>query len=384
MFLYELIELQREMLRPLRGTLEGWAAGGTPAPWPGFASWLVQGLRTGDLGGQPIEEAVAARLGRRLRHELVAATPFVRLLHLGAGALGRRIVLLVPHSGYATSVLVDLVMVLLEVGEVIVTDWVDARLVPAEEGPFGLEQQHAVALAALRHAGSGADLVAVSQSGWAALAALRTVAAAAPEVTPRSVVLLGSPIDPLRRPVPLQQMVAALPEPLELSGLLTKVPATQPGAGRTVFPSLIQLAAVASSAPSTYAEVQLGTLLEHLGWLDRGYRAQHRSLHALVDVPGELFTELVALHKGRDLEFGGAPWSQTGPLLEALRPATRLITVEAAADSLVGPGQTHAARALLGTPDGAELTIEGAEHQDLFVGPLFTRRVAPALRDFLA
>ena len=384
MFLYELIELQRQMLRPLRGTLEGWAAGGTPAPWPGLASWMVQGLRTGDIGGQPIEEAVAARLGRRLRHELVAETPFVRLLHLGAGALGRRIVLLVPHSGYATSVLTDLVMVLLELGEVIVTDWKDARLVPVEAGPFGLEQQHAVALAALRHAGLGADLVAVSQSGWAAVAALRTVAAAAPEVTPRSVVLLGSPIDPLHRPVPLQQMVAALPEPLELSGLLTTVPGTQPGAGRSVFPSLIQLAAVASSAPSTYAEVQLGTLLEHLGWLDRGYRAQHRDLHALIDVPGELFTDLVALHKGRDLELGGAPWSETGPLLAALQPATRLVTVEAAADSLVGPGQTHAAQDLLGTADSLRLTVEGAEHQDLFVGPVFARRVAPALRDFLS
>jgi poly(3-hydroxybutyrate) depolymerase len=241
-----------------------------------------------------------------------------------------------------------------------------------------------VALAALRHAGLGADLVAVSQSGWAAVAALRTVAAAAPEVTPRSVVLLGSPIDPLHRPVPLQQMVAALPEPLELSGLLTTVPGTQPGAGRSVFPSLIQLAAVASSAPSTYAEVQLGTLLEHLGWLDRGYREQHRDLHALIDVPGELFTDLVTLHKGRDLELGGAPWSETRPLLAALQPATRLVTVEAAADSLVGPGQTHAAQDLLGTADSVRLTVEGAEHQDLFVGPLFARRVAPALRDFLA
>lgn len=350
------------------------------APWSpagAFGDWLTRALDAGEPACEPIEDAMARLWHREVRATVEHEGPFVRIVRLAlpGSAGGRRTVLAAPFSGYATSVLGQLAGTLLEQGELLVTDWKDARLVPLAEGPYDLACQTRDVALAIELAGAGAGLVALSQGGWAALAAL---AAAPPARRPGAVALLGCPIEVGRSPVPAQLLVASMPPELIVEQMLRQVPASLPGAGRLVFPSLLQLAAVAGADPVAYVQVQSGLLLELMGLVEGGFAARHHHLHALIDVPGELYLDLAARLRGEKVGDAAVPaerWPRGLPLL----------TVEASRDSLVGSGQTHGARRLLGhAPGGAgALTIEGAEHHDLFLGRLYASDVAPALAAFL-
>ncbi|MDX6750544.1 hypothetical protein SH611_12055 [Geminicoccaceae bacterium 1502E] len=375
---HHLLDLQRASLRPMArfarelGGLVPWSPAGA------FGDWLTRALDAGEPASEPIEEALARHWRCEVRATLEHEDAFVRIVRLARpGGPGKGTTLLAgPFSGYAASVLGQLVGTLLELGEVLVTDWQDARLVPVGAGPYDLACQTRDMGVAMELAGGNAGLVALSQAGWAALAAL----AAAPAASrPGAVALLGCPIATQSSPVALQELVAGMPAELIAEQVLRVVPDSLPGAGRLVFPSVLQLAAVAGADPLAYAEIQSGLLLELMGLVDGGYESQHRHMHALIDVPGELYLDLAARLRGEKLADAAVPagtWPRRLPLL----------TVEAARDSLVGQGQTHGAQRLFGHADRSarSLTIEGAEHHDLFLGQLYAARLAPALARFLA
>jgi poly(3-hydroxybutyrate) depolymerase len=321
-----------------------------------------------------------------LTAEPVLETPFVRVLRLAAGERRRRIVLLTPHSGYASSALSPLVASLLPLGEVWATDWRDARLVPAAAGAFDLRAQVRLA-AELIAADPGRPpphLVGVSQSGPPLLAAAALVAAAAPRLRPASLSLLGSQIDVRVAPRQFQALLRGWPKPLAAAQLTAPVPPGLPGAGRRAFPGLLLLLALAGASPDAYLAAQGGLALDLLEGADRGFARQHADLHGVIDVPAELFLDMLDWAVYRPALDGSA--LRLGAESVGLRPLARvpLLTVEAAADELVGPGQTHALhRALGGADPDAQLTLPGARHPDLFTGPLFLRALAPALRRFV-
>ena len=85
-------------------------------------------MAAGAISERPLEIVVRLDAPFPVRSEVIAATPFVRLVRLRrTGPQRRRFVLLAPHSGYATAVISQLVTTLLALGEVVVTDWIDAR-----------------------------------------------------------------------------------------------------------------------------------------------------------------------------------------------------------------------------------------------------------------
>lgn len=374
---HHLLDLQLASLRPMArlardlGGLVPWSPAGA------VADWLTRALDAGEPAAEPLEQALARHWRCPVEANIEHEGPFVRVVRLARpGGGGRaRIVLAAPYSGYATSVLGQLLGTLLDLGEVVVTDWKDARLVPLAAGAYDLTRQTGDVAAAIGVAGPGAALVALSQGGWSALAAL---AGTAPRQRPGRVALLGCPIDVRSKPVALQELVAAMPPELIAEQVLREVPRDLPGAGRSVFPSILQLAAVAGADPLAYAEIQTGLLLELMGLIDGGYALQHRQLHALQDVPGELYLDLAARLRGEKVGDAAVPadaWPRRLPLL----------TLEAERDSLVGGGQTHGAQRLFGhAPKGARtVTVDGAEHHELFLGPRYASQVAPALARFL-
>jgi len=344
------------------------------APLAGFAGWLADDLEIGHPSSLTIEQAIAASLERPVAAEPLAATPFARLLRIGPRRACRRprLLLVAPCSGYAASVLAELAAILLEVGELAVLEWRDARLVAAEHGPWGAAEQAAETGRAVAH--FRPDLVvAVSQAGDAALAA--TLAARATGNGPAGLVLLGTPTLPEVEPTPLQRALALLPEATLAALCLEEVGAGWPGAGRQVFPGRLQLATVAASDPWAYGAVRLGALAERLGGRLGSQSRALGQLHALQDVPGELWLDLVARLRGPTPAFP-----------EATREASRglaLLTVEAEADALVGRGQTHGlhARLLPGGPRAA-FTLAGAAHHELFTGARFRKQLAPRLVAF--
>jgi poly(3-hydroxybutyrate) depolymerase len=380
---YPWLDWQRASLRPLASWLQGFGA----VPGGGAAAALGQlverTLVAGVLTPRPIEAAVRSLTRVSIAGEVVAQTPFVRLVRLfGASRKGRTHLLLAPHSGYAAAVLAQLALVLLESGDVLVTEWTDVREAPLAAGRFDLEAQARIAIAALTDE-SVDTLVAVSQGGIAALRAIGSLARERPDRLPARLALLGVPLDSRRSPTTLQQFLVRHPETFLAERMLVLVPPGYPGAGRLAWPGLLQLGALIGSSPAAYAGVQAGLFLELLGLVSAEYGRQHEELHSLVDVPGELFLDLVRFLALREEEAIRA--ALLGGPLAAIPQAFGLLTVEAEADALVGCGQTHAVAAFLEPllSNHRRVTLPNGAHQDLLVGPLFETAVRPALLEFL-
>lgn len=378
MFLAGLPEPWRAGWAPFARSLERGAARLGLAPLAGLAGWLADDLEIGRPPVATVEQAIAGLLGRPLAAEPLAEGPFARLVRIGPARSGRypRILLVAPCSGYAASVLAELAAVLLEAGELALLEWRDARLVPAAHGAFGAAEQAAETGRAV--ARFAPDLVvAVSQAGDAALAATLAARRDAPDRAPAGLVLLGTPSLPERDPTPLQRSLALVPEATLAALCLTAVGGNWPGAGRRVFPGRLQLSTVAAADPWIYGAVRIGAIAERLDGRSGPRSRALADLHALQDVPGELWLDLVARLRG------GTP-----PLPEAAREASRglaLLTVEAEADALVGRGQTHGLHGRLAAGGlRAGLTLPAAAHHDLFTGPRFRAALAPRLLAFTA
>jgi poly(3-hydroxybutyrate) depolymerase len=373
-----------ELLTPWRAAWAPWLRGLEAssarlglAPLAGLAGALADDLELGGPPSVPLAQAVARAARRPIAAETIHEGPFSRLVLIapGNGRGGGRTLLVAPCSGYAAAVLAELALVLLERGELAVLEWHDARLVPAAAGPFGAADQAALAGEAI--ARTGPDLVvAVSQSGDAALAATLAARGADPRDAPRGLVLLGAPVVPEVGRTALQQALASLPPATLAAACLTRVGRGFPGEGRLVFPGTHQLRTVAAAEPWLYGTVRLGALVERLDGREGPWRRALGDLHAIQDVPGELWLDLVGRLRG-----AGAPLSEEA---WAAARGLALLTVEAGADALVGPGQTHALHDRLGPSRAprARLTLERAGHHDLFVGPLFLGNLAPALLGF--
>lgn len=341
---------------------------------------LARTLAAGAVAPRPVEQAVAGDAPFPVDAEEILRTPFLRLVRLRGSATGRRFVMVSPHSGYATAITSPLLIALLSLGELVVTDWIDARLVPLAAGPFGLANQVATAIEAAAVQDGPAHLVALSQSGPAVLAAASILATGPERLRPASLTFLGCQLAPETGRTPLQQLLAGLPHEALAQGLTAAVSVVQPGAGRRVYPALFQLLAYSMASPGLYGEIQLGLLHEIAAGRSGDYERQHLDLHSLLDVPAELFLDMldwaVAGRLGRS---GTLTLAGQGHDLTPLR-GLPVLTVEAGSDGLVGPGQTHALAELL--PGVTSTTLAGAQHHELFTGPGFAASLPDILRRF--
>lgn len=345
---------------------------------------LTRTLAAAGIADRPLDRAVERDAPFSVAVEPLLTDPFARVLRLRGPQADRRLFfLMTPHSGYAAAVMSSLVATLLSLGEVVVTEWRDARLVPTSAGGFGLIEQVSLGRATMARLERPAHFLGLSQSGPAMLALAALLARDAPALAPKSLAFLGAQLDPQVGLTALQHLLAVWPRDLLAANLLAPVPDGLPGAGRRVYPSVFQLLAYSMASPGLYAQVQHGLLHELQTGRPGIYHRQHTDLHSLVDLPGELFLDML------DWALDGSAWDGDGsvvvgePLDAARLCRVPLLTIEADQDELVGGGQTHILHQRLRPRTVAHAaTLSGARHHDLFTGPGFLARTAPLLQRF--
>ncbi|MGF1563386.1 MAG: polyhydroxyalkanoate depolymerase [Geminicoccaceae bacterium] len=330
--------------------------------------------------------------GEALHENTLQSTPFctVRAFRREGETPARRVLLVAPLSGYTTSLQSDLIAALLPHQEVIVTDWHDARLIPLAAGGFSLDDQVLFVERLLRELGPDLHLVGVSQGCLAAFTAVSLLAGDAPQAAPFSLSLLGGPIDTDRSPKPWQPWFRQIPETALEHSMLVEVPARFPGVGRKVYPGYVQLAFFLNVTPTLFREAALGIWYARQ-YEDRAVQLYQASrlfddLHAVMDIPGEVFLQSVMQSYSRDA-LGRQRVYVQGRHVEPLSlGSTALLTMEAERDELVGADQTHAAHGLcwrLRDQDRAMVTLPDARHYELFNGARVFDSVAPALYRFM-
>jgi poly(3-hydroxybutyrate) depolymerase len=340
----------------------------------------VFGLTQTVIGGVPVAVTETVVLDR----------PFCRLLHFErAGHHTQPAVLVVaPLSGHHATLLRETVRTMLPDFDVYVTDWRDARTVPHTEGPFHLDDYVAYLHEFLGLMGTDSHVVSICQSTVPVLAAVSLMATRG-EPTPRSMTLMGGPIDARRSPTAVNELAVSKPLAWFERQLIDTVPDRYPGAGRKVYPGFLQHAAFVTMNPERH-------LASHLNYYcdvsagDAEAAEAHRRFYdeynAVLDMAADYYLETVQV-VFQEFRLARGAWQVGG---EPVRPQaiqdTALITVEGERDDVCGLGQTHAAHDLCTGLDSAhkhQLTIRGCGHYGIFSGSVWRTEIYPRLRQLI-
>ena len=330
----------------------------------------------------------------------VTRRPFCRLLRFkrfsdDAGAIGEMkgqppVLVVAPLSGHHATLLRDTVRTLLRDHKVYITDWIDARMVPGEEGAFTLDDYVAYIEEFIRLIGADdLHVISVCQPTVPVLAAVSLMAARG-ETTPRSLVLMGGPIDARESPTSVNNLATQRPRWWFENNLIHQVPANYPGRGRRVYPGFLQHSGFMAMNPERhfmshwdfYRNLVKGDLDDA-----QSHRRFYDEYNAVLDMPAEYYLDTVRIVFQQHLLPRGE-WDVGG---ERVTPAaigdTAILTIEGELDDISGLGQTRAAHTLCtGVPQAhrAHITVDGAGHYGIFSGRRWRTRVYPQVRDFIA
>ena len=399
--LYALHEMQRIAWAPARMMAE---AGRQAAANPLLPmAWHPAGRAVGAFcelfervsrkHGKPefgIREVQSAARRLVVREEVTASTPFCDLLHFACeGRAADPVVLVVaPLSGHFATLLRDTVRGLLAEHDVYITDWQDARQVPAGRGAFTLDDYIDTLLDFLARLGPDVHLVAVCQPSVPALAATARLAEAG-ETAPRSLVLMGGPIDTRVGVTRVNEFAKSHGRRWFEQMLIQTVPPPYPGFGRRVYPGFMQLSGFMGMNLDRHVGAHL-RMFEHLVAGDGESAEAHRRFYdeylAVMDMPAEYFLETVQRvfqehHLPRGLfTHRGAPVDTA-----AIRD-TALMTVEGERDDISGVGQTEAAHGLCPNvpPERRRHRLQpGVGHYGIFNGRRWRNDILPDIADFI-
>ena len=318
--------------------------------------------------------------------------PFCRLLHFAKpGAPAQpRVLLVAPLSGHFASLLRDTVRTMLPEHDVWITDWIDAKEVPIAQGPFHFDDYVAYVREFLRHLGA-ADVHAISvcQPTVPVLAAVSLMAAAG-EPIPRTLTMMGGPIDTRKSPTAVNDFAKYRPISWFEAKVIQRVPLRYPGSMRRVYPGFLQFAGFVAMNPDRHVESHVQYyqhLVEGDGESADAHRRFYDEYNAVMDLPAEYYLETVERVFHKHL----LPKGELVVAGERVRPElirdTALFTIEGELDDISGNGQTEAAHKLCkGIPAEKKqhFLARGVGHYGIFSGRKYREMIYPRVREFIA
>ena len=319
----------------------------------------------------------------------VLQMPFCALTRLAPldGMHLPKVLIVTPLSGHFSILLRDLVIGLLPTFQVFITDWVNARHVSLENGPFDLERNISYVIDMMERLGSDLNVMALCQGALPALLATAYVSAKREDCAPRTLVLVAAPVDPAENPTRLTRLIMARSLSWYEDNIIARVPAPWLGRGRSVYPGFVQLLGLQAYLARHLCQggELLRKTLQDDG--DDPLRFPFLDLYsALMDVPAELFLDILR-HVYQERSVWTGVLMARGQRLDfrAVR-STALMTVEGEDDDVASPGQTRRAHDLCPlVPADArrQLVVPACGHFSLFHGSLWRTQVLPEVRAFV-
>lgn len=401
--LYTAYEINRRATAPVRTASELTARALQGLPTPLARSYTVRHVRAAcDLlaNARPTHDRPAfgiatVPVGDRQADVVerpALTTPFGTLLHFAKpGVVGQPRVLVVgPMSGHFTTLIRPTIKTLLSDHDVYAIDWHNARDIPVEHGRFGVDEYIDHVMQALRHLGPGTHLLAVCQPAPLVLAAAALLAEDDDPAQPASVTLMAGPIDTRINPNRVNTSAADKPLSWFERRVVDTVPSRYPGAGRRVYPGVVQLTAFMSMNPKRHLTAH-AKMYRDLVTGNAARAATTRAFYdeygAVMDVPAEFYLETVGrVFQQHELPQGRFTWRGRRVDPGAIRH-TALLTVEGANDDICSPGQTEAAHRLCtGIPAERKRhhLQNGVGHYGVFSGSRWEAEVYPVVREFIA
>ena len=300
------------------------------------------------------------------------------------------VLVVAPLSGHHATLVRDTVCSLLTGHKVYITDWLDARTVPLDQGTFTLDDYVSYIRDFIRHIGAERlHVISVCQPAVPVLAAVAQMAAAG-EQEPCSLTIIGGPVDTRYSPTEVNKFAATRSLSWFENHLVHRVPQNHPGRGRRVYPGFLQHAAFLSMNPSRHMTSHWN-YYQHLVQGDLEDASAHRRFYdeynAVLDMPAEYYLDCIRVVFQQHLLPRGL-WYIDGERVapEAITRAS-LLTIEGELDDITGLGQSKAAHDLcsgISADRKRHLTVHGAGHYGIFSGRRWREKVYPQVRDFIA
>jgi len=328
----------------------------------------------------------------RVTEEIVLRKPFGQLKRFrreGAEG-GPRLLIVAPMSGHYATLLRGTVERMLPGHDVYITDWRDAKLVPTDAGRFDLDTYIDYLISFLEHIGPGAHMLAVCQPSVPCYAAAAVMSADKHPARPRTVTMMGGPIDTRKAPTAVNTLATQRPFAWFENNVIATVPYTYPGAGRAVYPGFLQLAG--------FMAMNLGDhltshweMFKHLVDGDgEGAEATKRfyeEYRSVCDMTAEFYLQTVDTVFQRHLLPKGEMMHRGRRVDPAAITDVGLLAIEGERDDISGIGQTKAALDIatkLPAKHRKYHLAKGVGHYGIFNGSKWRERIAPVVEEWIA
>ena len=324
--------------------------------------------------------------------ETVVERPFGDLIHFtmpGRKPSKRRVLLVAPMSGHYATLLRKTVISLLPDADVYVTDWHNARDIPVSAGKFDIEDYTLYLMDFMRALGSDIHVIAVCQPVPLALAATAYLAELDPDAQPRSLTLIGGPVDPEANHTEVTDFGRSVTMGQLEETMIQRVGFKYDGVGRMVYPGLLQLASFISMNAETHTNSFRDEIIR-VAKREASEHDRHNAFYdeylAVMDMTAEFYLSTVErIFKGR--EIARNEFMVAGHKVDMSKITTVAVKiVEGEEDDISAPGQCLAALDLLtGLPDDKKAAhLEpGAGHYGIFAGRSWRNNIRPLVLDFI-
>ena len=400
--LYEAYQAHSDAVAPVRWLAHAFQ-GLLNQPWPmvahhpvfrGAAAACEMVARAGAWHERPdfgIHGTMVAGRPVAVEEVPVVHHPFCTLRHFRKDATVEqpRLLVVAPLSGHFATLLRGTIDTLLPDHDVYFTDWINGRNVPLLYGRFDLDDHIDLMMSFMRELGPDTHVLAVCQPSVPVLAAVSLLAAANDPAQPRSMTLMGGPIDTRRNPTVINRLATSRPLSWFERNVVATVPARYAGAFRRVYPGFLQLGGFMTMNLDRHVTAHMD-LFKHLvrgdGESAEGTRKFYDEYMSVMDLPADFFLQTVSrVFQQHALPLG--LFKSRGRLVEP-RAITRteLICIEGEKDDICAVGQTAAALDLcVGLPARKKAHHVQAEvgHYGVFNGKRWRNEIYPKVRDFI-
>ncbi len=303
--------------------------------------------------------------------------------------MARKILLVAPMSGHYATLLRSTVASLLPDADVFVTDWHNARDIPVSAGKFDIEDYTLYLVDFMRELGPDTHVIAVCQPAPLALAATAYLAAEDPNAQPRSLTLIGGPIDPDAAATDVTDFGRRITMGQLEQIAIQRVGFKFSGVGRLVYPGLLQLHSFISMNSERHSKAFTDQIMRVAQGVASDHDAHNRFYDeylSVMDMTAEFYLSTVErIFKG--LEIAKNEFVVAGKKVD-IGAITRVavMTVEGENDDISAPGQCVAALNMLtGLPDSKKTQhLEaGAGHYGIFAGKSWRLNIRPLVLKFI-
>jgi poly(3-hydroxybutyrate) depolymerase len=327
-----------------------------------------------------------------ISEKIILDKPFCNLLHFEKSskiAKQQKLLIVAPLAGHHANLLTDSIASLLPSFDVYITDWKDASQVPLKFGSFDMDDYINYVIEFIKHLGKNLNIMAVCQPTVPVLAATSLLAEAKDINTPKSLILMGGPIDVRQNPTKVNKFALQHDIRWFENSVISTVPMNYPGFMRKVYPGFLQLAGFLSlnfeKHVESHVELFKDLVTDNLEEAEKQKKFYDRYLSVL-DLPAEFYLQTIkeifqdaSLAKGTLVSRG-----------RKIDPSTitncSILCVEGEKDDITGIGQTKAALDLCSNLPKNKKHYhlqQGVGHYGIFSGGKFRRNIVPVISDFI-